>query len=152
MGISLKTNIFTFFKLPSAWWSGVRVKSVNKTEAIVTVRHSWFNQNPFKSIFWAVLGMAAELSTGILVMTRIKESGKDISMLVVNNKASFTKKARGRITFKCIDGQKIENTINEVCRSGEGQTVWMQSIGTDKNGVVVATFDFEWTLKLRQKT
>ena len=36
-----------------------------KQKAIVTVRHKWFNQNPFKSMFWAVQGMAAELSTGI---------------------------------------------------------------------------------------
>ena len=33
-------------------------------------------------MFWAVQGMAAELTTGALVMAKINESGKKISMLV----------------------------------------------------------------------
>jgi hypothetical protein len=49
----LKLNIFLFFKLPSAFWSGVRVKSISKEQCIVTVKHRWFNQNPFKSMYFA---------------------------------------------------------------------------------------------------
>ena len=60
-------NYFLFFKLPSAYWSGVRVKSINNNECVVSVKLNWFNKNPFKSIFWAVQGMAAELSTGMLL-------------------------------------------------------------------------------------
>ena len=55
-------NKFLFFKLPSAYWSGVRVKSINHTTCIVTVKHKWFNQNPFNSMYFAVQAMAAELS------------------------------------------------------------------------------------------
>ena len=64
----LKLNFFLFFKLPSAFWSGVRVKSISKEQCIVTVKHRWFNQNPFKSLYFAVQAMAAELTTGALVM------------------------------------------------------------------------------------
>ena len=46
-------------------------------------------------MFWAVQGMAAELSTGALVMgPTSRASGKPISMLVANNKGSFMKKAK----------------------------------------------------------
>ena len=69
----LKLNIFLFFKLPSAFWSGVRVKSISKEQCIVTVKHRWFNQNPFKSMYFAVQAMAAELTTGALVMMQIKK-------------------------------------------------------------------------------
>ncbi len=63
-----KINTFLFFKLPSAWWSGVRLRSLDYEKAVVSVTHRWINQNPFRSMFWAVQGMAAELSTGALVM------------------------------------------------------------------------------------
>jgi len=109
-----KFNTFTFFKLPSAWWCGVRLRHLDEEKAVVTVRHRWINQNPFKSMFWAVQGMAAELSTGALVISKIKSSGKNISMLVANNKASFTKKATGKITFSCDDGHLIQKN----CRKG----------------------------------
>jgi len=144
-----KYNLFTFFKLPAAWWCGVRLKSIDDNKAIVTVRHRWFNQNPFKSMFWAVQGMAAEFTTGTLVSNKIQQSGKNISMLVASNKASFTKKATGRITFTCEDGHKIEEALKRTIDTGEGQTIWMKSQGVNQDGVVVSVFNFEWTVKLK---
>ena len=144
-----KFNLFTFFKLPAAWWCGVRVKKITEAEALVTVKHRWVNQNPFKSMFWAVQGMAAELATGALVIAHIAKTGKKISMLVVTNNATFTKKARGLINFSCTDGHVIADAIIEATRTGEGQTFWMQSKGIDVNGDVVSTFNFEWSIKVK---
>ncbi len=143
-------NLFTFFKLPSAWWSGVRLKYIDAQKTIVTVKHRWFNQNPFNSMFWAVQGMAAEFSTGIMVSTAIKRSGKRISMLVQNNNANFSKKATGRITFSCEDGHLIAQAISKTIETGEGQTFWMKSVGVNSDGVTVSTFNFEWTVKLKK--
>lgn len=144
-----KINTFLLFKLPSAYLTGVRVKSISKTSCVTTVKHKWINQNPFKSMFWAVQGMAAELSTGAMVMAKIKESDKNISMLVLNNKASFSKKARGRVLFYCNDGNLLDDAIKKTITTGEGQTVWMKSEGKDAAGDVVSVFEFEWTLKLK---
>ena len=144
-----KFNTFLFFKLPSAWWTGVRLRTMDEEKAVVTVTHKWINQNPFRSMFWAVQGMAAELSTGALVTDRIRRSGKSVSMLVANNKASFTKKATGKITFTCLDGNKIAKALDKAIATGEGQTCWMSSTGINKDGVVVSVFDFEWTLKVK---
>ncbi|PVW14797.1 DUF4442 domain-containing protein [Marixanthomonas spongiae] len=145
-----KINTFLFFKLPSAWLTGVRVMRIDANSCVTSVKHRWINQNPFKSMFWAVQGMAAELSTGAMVMATIKESNENISMLVANNKASFSKKAKGRITFTCEDGIKVKEAIQEAIKTGEGQTVWMKSQGVDKAGNVVSTFEFEWTVKVKK--
>lgn len=145
-----KFNMFTMVKLPSVWLMGVRVKKLDAQNCMVSVKHRWLNQNPFKSMFWAVQGMAAELSTGALVISYIEESKQKISMLVANNKASFTKKATGRINFTCSDGDKIKAAIEAAVATGEGQTCWMKSIGTNKDGIIVSEFDFEWTVKVRK--
>ena len=144
-----KFNLFTFFKLPSAWWCGVRLKHLDKKKAVVTVTHRWFNQNPFKSMFWAVQGMAAELATGAMVNTQILETGKKISMLVINNTANFSKKATGKITFTCKDGDLIKEALEKTLATGEGQTIWMTAIGINKEDVIVSTFKFEWTVRLK---
>ncbi|WP_190809184.1 DUF4442 domain-containing protein [Flagellimonas sp. S3867] len=145
-----KFNTFTFFKLPAAWWCGVRLKYIDDHKAITSVKHRWFNQNPFNSMFWAVQGMAAELSTGAMVITQIKKSGKKISMLVANNNATFTKKATGRITFTCEDGHLIQEAIQKTIETGEGRTFWMKSIGLNEEGAAVSTFNFEWTVKIKK--
>jgi hypothetical protein len=146
-----KLNTFVMFKLPSAWICGVRIKSISNEKCRVGVKHRWINQNPFNSMYFAVQAMAAELSTGALVMGRIKESGKKISMLVQNNNASFTKKATGKISFVCEDGNLIEEAIQESINTGEGQTFWMKSIGKNEEGETVSTFNFEWTIKVKNQ-
>ena len=145
----LKLNFFLFFKLPSAFWSGVRVKSISKEQCVVTVKHRWFNQNPFKSMYFAVQAMAAELTTGALVMMQIKKSGKNISMLVANNNSNFSKKATGRITFTCNDGHLIEEAIKQTIATGEGQTIWMKSVGVNEKREQVSEMNFEWSIKLK---
>ena len=146
----IQYNIYNFFKLPSVWWCGIRVKSVNEESCLVSVKHRWINQNPFKSMFWAVQGMAAELSTGILLMNEISRSKKSFSMLVLNNKANFSKKAIGRISFSCNQGLQIRETIKKAVSSGEPQTIWLNSCGVDSQKDTVSTFSFEWTLKVRK--
>lgn len=146
-----KLNAFLPFKLPSAWLCGVRVKNIDTASCTVSVKHRWINQNPFKSMFWAVQGMAAELTTGALVTGYIRNSGKKISMLVASNNATYTKKATGRITFVCTDGHLVENAIKKTIETGEGQTVWMKSIGTNRDGIEVSTFNFEWTVKVKSE-
>lgn len=144
-----KLNTFLFLKLPSAYWSGVRVKDITAISCTVTVKHRWVNQNPFNSMYFAVQAMAAELTTGALVMYHIKKSGKKISMLVANNKGNFTKKARGRITFTCNDGHLIEEAIAKAIATGEGQTFWMHSFGKDEAGDQVSHMEFEWSVKVK---
>ncbi|ALM50009.1 thioesterase [Flavobacterium psychrophilum] len=144
-----KLNSFLFFKLPSAFWSGVRVKQISETSCAATVKHRWFNQNPFNSMYFAVQAMAAELTTGALVMYHIKKSGRKISMLVANNKGNFSKKAKGRITFSCNDGHLIEEAIKTAIATGEGQTFWMTSIGQDEAGDQVSHMEFEWSIKVK---
>lgn len=145
-----KLNTFIFFKLPSAFWSGVRVKSIAEDKCEATVKHRWFNQNPFNSMYFAVQAMAAEFTTGALVMLQIKKSGKSISMLVANNKSSFTKKATGRITFTCNQGALIKQTIQNAVDTMEGQTVWLTSEGVNEEGIQVSEMQFQWTIKVRK--
>lgn len=143
-------NTFLFLKLPAAWWCGVRLRYIDKQRAVVSVRYRWINQNPFGSMFWAVQGMAAELSTGAMVMQQIRDSGKDISMLVARNKAQFSKKATGLVTFRCEDGAKIETALVQTITTGEGQTLWMTATGRNEDGIIVSVFEFEWTVKVRR--
>lgn len=150
MKISVSSlNKFLFFKLPSAFICGVRVKQIDENKCVATVKHRWINQNPFNSMYFAVQAMAAELSTGALVMLEIQKSGKNISMLVANNKSNFSKKATGKITFTCNDGALAAQAIQKAVNTKEGQTFWMKSIGTNENGEQVSEMDFEWSVRVK---
>ncbi|MCL5129698.1 DUF4442 domain-containing protein [Algibacter sp. L4_22] len=145
-----KLNAYTMFKLPAAYICGVRTKHIDNNKCLVTVKHKWVNQNPFKSMFWAVQGMAAEFATGALMIGKIQDSGKRVSMLVTSQTATFTKKATGRIIFTCNDGLLIDEALKKAIETGEGQTLWMESVGKNEDGVEVSTFKFEWSIKVKQ--
>ncbi|MDB4182971.1 DUF4442 domain-containing protein [Flavobacteriaceae bacterium] len=144
-----KLNLFTLFKLPAAYFTGVRTKSIDAQTCVVVVKHRWINQNPFNSMFWAVQGMAAEFATGALLMMKIKNAQKNISMLVINNNASFSKKAKGLISFSCSQGNLVDEAIQKAIETGEGQRFVLTASGVDQLGDRVSSFDFEWSIKLK---
>ena len=94
-------------KLPAAWLSGVRLALIDEDKCEVKVRFKWINQNPYRSMFWAVQGMAAELTTGMLLTKSIQDSNTNISMLLVSNKSNFHKKAVGNNAVQEISAGKL---------------------------------------------
>ena len=142
-------NTYMILHLPSAYWCGVRLRQLTSERATTTVRLSWFNKNPFRSMFWAVQGMAAELATGALMMAKIKATGHNVSMLVVQNEATFTKKAVGRITFTCEQGRDVDQTLDSAIATEAAGTVWLTATGTDESGDQVSVFNFKWSVKLK---
>ena len=147
----IKLNAFLFFKLPSAFWCGVWLIEINSNLCSATVRENWINKNPFQSIYFAVLAMGAELTTGALVLQEIRISGQNCSMLVLNSNASFHKKAKGTIRFTCDTSGNLKDILHKTISTGEGQTVWLKSQGVNKQGDVVCEMEFEWSIKLKNK-
>lgn len=143
-------RFFMLLKLPLAFIAGLKITAIDPQRAVVTIPYKFLTKNPFRSIYFAALSMAAELSTGILAMAAVYETGKPVSMLVFDMKASFRKKAVNKITFTCLEGQKISDAVNKCLETDEGQTVAVQTIGIDKNGNEVAEFEFVWTFKVKK--
>jgi hypothetical protein len=143
-----KINKWMLFKLPAAWLTGVRVSLISETKCEVKVRFKWINQNPYRSMFWAVQGMAAELTTGMLLTKSIQESNTNISMLLVGNKSNFYKKAVGKIKFICDQGETAKELIN-LTKKNITHKAWLKAKGFDETGDIVSEFDFEWSCKKR---
>lgn len=138
---------FLLTKLPSAFFSGVRLKYINEDKCLVIVPYKWFSKNPFRSTYFACLAMAAEMSTGVLAMGHCYKKNPQVSMLVRRMEANFTKKATGKVTFTCDDGARIEKAINDAILSGKSTTVNAYTYGKDKDGEAVADFVVTWSFK-----
>lgn len=145
-------RLFLLAKLPSAFFMGIRIQEIGIEQAKVTVPYRWSSQNPFKSIYFAAQAAAAEMSTGVLAMQALQGRGK-ISMLVIDIKGTYGKKAVSKATFTCRDGAKLAKAIQETIATGESRTVKMESIGTQvgKNGEIeeVSRFEFTWSFKAK---
>ena len=142
-------RFFLIAKLPIAWISGLKVNKVTAEKAHISIRLNYFNQNPFKSIYFACQAMAAEMSTGLLAMGYIDSHSQEISMLVMDLSCKFTKKAVGKIQFICEDGILVKDAIQKAVDSNEGVLCEMTSKGYDEQGDCVSTFNILWSFKIK---
>lgn len=145
----LKFRMFLLAKLPSAFFSGVRIRGLEENKCDVSVPFKWFSQNPFRSTYFACLSMAAEMSTGVLALGHIYKREPAVSMLVIKTDGEYFKKAIDRTTFTCEDGNIIKKTIEDAITSGEGKTIKARSVGRNKAGEVVAEFYITWSFKMK---
>lgn len=147
----LKFRFFLLAKLPSAFFSGVRIKSIDEKKCVVTVPYKWFSQNPFRSTYFACLAMAAEMSTGVLALAFLNKRNPAVSMLVVKLEARYFKKATGLTTFICEDGEAILQTIENAVYTKEGAAITAKSVGRNNDGEIVAEFLVTWSFKVKSQ-
>lgn len=144
-------RLFMLTSLPAALFAGIKVERVDEQASAISVRYTWFSKNPFKSIYFACLAMAAEMASGVLALVHTTDKHPAISMLVFNMQASFHKKAVGKIIFKCIEGDKIKRAVEQAIATGAGVTCEALSQGYDEHQNLVAEFRITWTFKQKQK-
>lgn len=142
---------FMLGKLPAAFFAGLRIENLDELTAIISVKQTWFNKNPFGSIYFAILSMAAEVSTGVLCLGAIYKRKPQVSMLVIKSEGMFHKKATGKIMFTCNDGDNIHNIVENAIITGDAKTFVCHSSATNKTGEVVAEFSFTWSFKIKTK-
>ena len=132
-------------RLPSAVFWKIRIKELGAEKCIVTIPYSWRTQNPFKSIYFAAMAGAAELSTGALCQLAISGLGK-YSMLVVDFRAEYFKKANQKITFSCLQGTELFEMLESLKPNDTGKLMMISS-GKNPQGEEVARFFVTWSFK-----
>ncbi len=142
-------KIFLLMKLPAAWIAGLNAEILETDKAIVSVKFKWINQNPFRSIYFAILSMAAEMSTGLLCMLYSQDENVKISMLVVGVNATFLRKAVGINRFICEEGEKVYHAVEEAKKTKEGVLIKLKSTGYSAKNEIIAVFEFEWSFKVK---
>jgi hypothetical protein len=139
-------KLFLLAKLPLAFIAGIKMDQFNESICSTALTFRWINQNPFKSMYFAAMQMAAELCTGLLLFQHLNSKAK-FSMLLVSVKSNFTQKAIGKIRFMCEEGDDAAVFINEVLNNAEGVSKVFKVNATNSKNEEVANFEFTWSCK-----
>lgn len=144
-----KQRLYYLKSLPMGLISGIRITHLDEEKAIAEVPYRWCNKNPFRSMYFAVQCMAAELSTAAPVFMALKGVDANIAFIIVDLKAEFVKKAQSKVTFSCTDYEEIYAAISKLNKSDDTVTIKAKSVGRNADGNEVATFYFTWSFKMR---
>ena len=129
--------------LPMGFLTGMRIAVLNEDECQVVLKDRWWIRNPFGSVFWAVMGMAAELSTGALVYAY---AGSGYKFILVGMEAKFYKKVKGKSYYFCSSGPGLKRVLEMLNSSGQSGVIHMPVVAKDPNDQVLAEFSFSWQL------
>lgn len=141
-----KLRLWMLKNLPMGLASGMVVESLDEKGCRVMLKDRFWIHNPFGSVFWAVMSMAAELSTGSLIYACC--SKRKIKFILVGVEGKFIKKVKGKSFYFCPSGQEVLRSIDTLESPGDVCSVILPVIAQDQAGQTVAEYQFTWSLKI----
>jgi hypothetical protein len=138
--------LFLLQKLPLAFLAGVKLTKMDDDGAEATLKFKWLNQNPFRSIYFAAMQMAAELTTGLLLF-QFRSAETPFSMLLVSVTANYHKKAIGKTRYTCKNGPEAAQYIPRMMKSEDGEIIIFSVEATNESNELIADFQFRWSCK-----
>lgn len=142
-------SLYLFWKLPAAWFMGIRVEAFSGLHTVVRLPYGWRSQNPFRSTYFAAQCAAGELSTGLLALAAL-QGQPPVSMLVTHIEASFSKKASGTLRFTCDEGERVAACVQLAIESGQAQTLRLAAVGCLPDGTEASRVWITWSFKRRE--
>ena len=126
--------------------SGMFIVHLDESKCQVVLKNRFWIKNPFGSVFWAVMAMAGEMSTGALVYAWC--SGHKIKFILTDMEGRFLKKVTGKSFYFCQSGQEVLRSIELLENPGDTNSVTLPVTAHDQAGQIVAEFQFTWSLKI----
>ncbi len=148
----VRFRFFTVLTMPAAWFAGLRLDNIDDHACGTSLPGGWRTQNPFKTMYWAVQGMGAELATGAVPFAISRSMSEKLRMFVVGTEAKFVKRAKGRIKFTCDEAMKAREAIEESMKTGEPIEIDLRSVGRDDSGEVVSEWIFRWNFLVLERS
>ncbi|MFY0686832.1 MAG: DUF4442 domain-containing protein [Cyclobacteriaceae bacterium] len=145
-----KFGLFLFLKVPMGFIAGMRIVDLSASKCVTSVPFKFLTKNPFKSMYFAVQAMAAELSTAATCMLAVQGQKPSIAYIIVDCKAQFKKKATAKVFFTCDDVEQAFIAVEKCKTDDNPQLVTFTTIGKMADGTEVAEFKFTWSFKRRQ--
>lgn len=144
-----KRRLYFITRLPSLWFWGIKVKELDNQHSVILLPFRWSTKNPFRSIYFAALCGAGELSSGLLALDACQPH--NVSMLVTGMEAQFYKKATQPVQFQCSAGEQIHAAVQAAISSGNPQTCDVEVVGLMQEDTIIR-LRVTWSFRARNKT
>ena len=115
--MTLFIRYFGLMKVPMIFYckpSVIEISSKSVTLKIPFIRR---NRNHLGSMYLGALCVGADITSALLSLSIIKESGRKILPIFKDFKADYYKRAEGDVHFVCNQGDEIQNMIQKVIQN-----------------------------------
>jgi Domain of unknown function (DUF4442) len=134
--------------MPLGLFMGLRLIQFQSYRSQVTVPFKKLNQNHLNGLHFAVLSMAAELSTSVMAFGQVYKREPKIIASITRCEGQFYKKATDKITFTCQDGKLIETAVEKALKGEQNVMIQCTAVGNNTHHEMVAAFTITWSFKV----
>lgn len=116
---NLYLNLFGFFKVPLIWACRPKILALSDHAVEVRIPMKRRNKNHLNSMYFGVLAVGADVAGGYMAMHKAKQRGSKVSLAFKAVRGEFHKRPEAAVHFHCVEGEKIDQMLDETSRTGE---------------------------------
>ena len=144
-----KVAAFTATMMPLGAMAGLRIDHVDRDGCVTSLPGGWRTQNPFKSMFWAAQGMAAEMATGVPALVGVREAPVPVRMILAGCEGQFVRMCKTRARFVFERADLVWEALETTLATGESVECPLPVVGYDAHGEEVSRWRFTWSFRAR---
>ena len=143
--------LFGLLKIPLIFFCRPKIIKITDTSLEVRIKLIRRTKNHLDSMYFGVLAVGADLTSGFLAMNLIRRSKYKISLIFKDFHADFLKRAEGDVHFVCKDGLKIQELVKNTEETGDRQNLPVNVIAFVPSISDEPVAKFILTLSLKKK-
>ena len=134
-------------QMPLLAMAGPRVRRLDEEACEIELPFGWRTRNIFGTMYFGASLMAAEATTGGLVLYRDALEVAETSFIVTGVSADFVDKAESAVTFRCDQGAEVAAAFEEAKGSSERFERSYEVVGRREDGVETARVSVRWSFR-----
>lgn len=151
---TLGLRYFGIRNIPLLFICSPSVLYIDEKRCEVKIPLNYLTKNHLGCMYFGALAMGADLAGGLMAMDLIGKSKTKVSLLFKDFHADYLKRAEGDVHFKCVDGPKIHQAVQETFQTGERINIPLHVAATTpkiSGEEIVAKFVLTLSLKAAHK-
>ena len=146
-------RLFGLRKIPLIWFVKPEVLQMDSDGVVIRIPFRRRVKNHLGSMYFGVLAVGADLAGGLVAMSNIRASGRNVALIFKDMHADFLKRAEGDTLFTCLDGSAVGKLVEDAIASGERVEMPVHIVATvpeHRGDEAVARFRLTLSLKLKE--
>ncbi len=128
-----------------------KVIRLDDTVAEVSVKRWWLTGNHVGSMYFGALAMAAELSTALQLLNRLKNERLALTFIFKDAQFDFLKRAEGTVIFHIDEVQKVNELIDEAFRTNSRTDRLISGYAYSEKDPQTKVLSYKITLSVKTK-
>lgn len=152
LGETARLRLWTLAKIPLLFFLRPSVVEASARRTVIRIPLSRRSKNHLGSMYFGALCAGADLAGALTAIRRIEASGRAVSLVFKDVRATFLKRAEGDVFFSCEDGEAIGELVRRAIATGEREELPVRIVATvpDRLGAEPAA-EFELSLSLKRR-